>query len=87
MLFTKVITFLDVFNNVAELAEIWLNISDTIKEEIREVITNRTADDNGYDSQVRLPVIEICISLCEFRKTININFVYKFNELVTGSVT
>ena len=49
---------MDVFNNVAEFAEIWLNISDTIKEEIREVITNRTADDNGYDSQVRLPVIE-----------------------------
>ena len=64
---------MDVFNNVAEFAEIWLNISDTIKEEIREVITNRTADDNGYDSQVRLPVIEICISLCKFRKTININ--------------
>ena len=50
--FPKVITFLDVFNNLAEFAETWLNISDAIKEEIREVITNRTADDNGYDSQV-----------------------------------
>ena len=69
--FPKVITFLDVFNNVAEFAEVWLNISDAIKEEIREVITNRTADDSGYDSEVRLYVI----GECKLRKTITIDLI------------
>ncbi len=50
----QVFTSLSVFSTVARLAEVWLNVSDSVKEELQEILNNRTADD-VYSAEVRAP--------------------------------